>query len=120
MRKAVREIHSPSPQPEDPDWAFDPGLEEDPDTFVELIDRTFYQLSCDGVLVAIIADYPVLLPALHVSKIGVPTSKKDLIFLTSPTAHIWCLTGKALGTLCRTRSGPPTRGTGTGTGLKGR
>ena len=76
----MREIHSPSPQPEDPDRALDPGLEEDPDTFVELIDRTFYQLSCDGALVAIIADYPGLLPASHVSKTGVPTSEKDPYF----------------------------------------
>ena len=64
----MREVHSPPPQPEDPDRAHDPGLEEDPDTFVELIGRTFYQLSCDGALVAIIVDYPGLLPPLHVSK----------------------------------------------------
>ena len=76
----MREIHSPSQQPEDPDRAFDPGLEEDLDIFVELIDRTFYQLSCDGALVAIIADYPGLLPASHVSKTGVPTSEKDPFF----------------------------------------
>ena len=73
----MREVHSPPPQPDDPERALDPGLEEDPDTFVELIDRTFYQLSCDGALVAIIADYPGLLPASHVSKTGVPTSEKD-------------------------------------------
>ena len=94
MQKDVREIHSPPPQPEDPDRAIDPGLEEDPDIFVELIDRTFYQLSCNGALVAIIADYPGLLPASHVSKTGVPTSEKDPLFFASPTAHIWCLTGK--------------------------
>ena len=70
----MREVHSPSPQPEDPDRALDPGLEEDPDTFVELIDRTLYQLCCDGALVAIIADYHGLLPTSHVSKTGVPTS----------------------------------------------
>ena len=107
----MREVHSPSPQPEDPDQALDPGLEEDPDTFVELIDRMFYQLSCDGALVAIIADYPGLLPASHVSKTGVPTSEKNPFFCTSPTAHIWCLIGKVLGTPCRTRSDSPTRGT---------
>ena len=73
----MREVHSLSPQPEDPDRALDPGLEEDPDIFVELIDRTFYQLSCDSALVAIIADYPGLLPASHVNKTGVLTSKKD-------------------------------------------
>ena len=110
----MREIHSPSPQPEDPDRALDPVLEEDPDIFVELIDRTFYQLSCDGALVAIIANYPGLLPASYVSKTRVPTSEKDPFFRTSPTAHIWCFTGKALGTPCRTRSDSPTRGTEAG------
>ena len=73
----MREVHSPSPQPEDPDRALDPRLEEYLYVFVELIDRTFYQLSCDGALVAILADYPGLLPTSHVSKTGVPTSKKD-------------------------------------------
>ena len=73
----MREVHSPFPQPEDPDRALDPVLEEDLDIFVELIDMTFYQLSCDGALVAIIADYPSLLPASHVSKTGVPTFEKD-------------------------------------------
>ena len=57
----MKDVHSPSPQPEDPNRALDSGLKEDPDTFVELVDRTFYQLSCDGVMVAIIADYPGLL-----------------------------------------------------------
>ena len=76
QRKDVREVNNPPPQPEDPDRALDPGLEEDPDVFVELIDMTFYQLSCDDAMVAIIADYPGLLPASHVSKTGVPTSEK--------------------------------------------
>ena len=76
----MREVHSPSPQLEDPDQALDPRLEEDPVIFVELIDMTFYQLSCNGALVAIIADYPGLLPASHVSKTGVPTSEKDPFF----------------------------------------
>ena len=84
MRRAMREVHNPSPQPEDPNRALDPGLKEDPDTFVELVDRTFYQLSCDGALVAIIADYPGLLPVSQVSKIGVPTSKKDSLFVPYP------------------------------------
>ena len=64
----MREIHSLSPQPEDHNRALDPGLEEDADIFVELGDRVFYQAGCDGTLVAIIADYPGLLPASHVSK----------------------------------------------------
>ena len=53
----MREVHNPSPQPEDPDRALGPRLEEDPDVFAELVDMTFYQLSCDGALVAIIVDY---------------------------------------------------------------
>ena len=73
----MKDVHSPSPQSEDPNRALDPGLKEDPDTFVELVHRTFYQLSCDGVMVAIIADYPGLLPVSQVSKARVPTSKKD-------------------------------------------
>ena len=86
----MREVHSPSPQPEDPDRALDLGLEEDPDIFVELVDMTFYQLSCDGALVAIIADYPSLHPASHVSKSGVSTSKKDPLFVPYPP-HMYCV-----------------------------
>ena len=90
----MREIHSPSQQPEDPDRALNPGLEEDPDIFVELIDMMFYQLSCDGALVAIIADYPGLLPASHVSKTGVPTSEKDPFFaLHHRTRMVSCREG---------------------------
>ena len=86
----MREDHSPSPQPEDPDRALDPGLEEDPDIFVELVDRTFYQLSCDGALVAIIADYLGLLPVSHVSKTRDPISKKDPLFAPYPP-HMYCV-----------------------------
>ena len=42
LRKAIKEVSSPSPQLEDPDRALDSGLEEDPVIFVELIDRQFY------------------------------------------------------------------------------
>ena len=66
----MREVHNPPPQPEDHNRALDPGLEEDPDIFVELGDMVFYQASCDGTLVAIIADYPGILPSSHVSKTG--------------------------------------------------
>ena len=72
----MKEFNSPSPQPEDPGRALDPGLEEDPDISVELVDETFYQASCDGTLVAIIADYPSLLPAPRVSKQETYLSKK--------------------------------------------
>ena len=110
----MREIHSPSTQPEDSDRALDPGLEEDPDTFVELVDRTFYQLSCDGALVAIIADYPGLLPVSQVSKARVPTFKKDSLFTLHPPHKLLCLTGKAIGAPSRIRSDSPTRGTEVG------
>ena len=75
LRKAIKEVSSPSPQPEDPDRALDSGVEEDPVISVELIDRQFYQLSCDDAMVAITADYPRLLPALHVRKTKNPNSK---------------------------------------------
>ena len=39
LRKAVEGISSPSPQLEDPERALDPGLEEDPDTTVEFVNR---------------------------------------------------------------------------------
>ena len=93
----MREVYSPSPQPEDPDRAFDPGLEEDPDTFVELIDRTFYELSCDDAMVAIIADYPGLLPASHVSKTVVRTSGKDPFFAHHPPHTYGVLQGRPSG-----------------------
>ena len=68
LRRAVEGISSPSPQPEDPGRALDPGLEEDPDITVELVNGVFYQASCDGASVAIIADYPGLLPVSRVSQ----------------------------------------------------
>ena len=93
----MREVHSLSPQPEDPDRALDPGLEEDPDIFVELIDITFYQLSCDGALVAIIADYLGLLPASHVCKTRVQTSEKDPFFALHPPHTYGVLQGRLSG-----------------------
>ena len=80
LQKAIREVNSPSPQPEDPDRALGPGLEEDLDIFVELVDRQFYQLSCDDAMVAITADYPGLLPTSHVRKTKIPTPKTRIPF----------------------------------------
>ena len=97
LRKAIKEVSSPSPQPEDPGRALDSGLEEDPVIFVDLIDRQFYQLSCDDAMVAIIADYPGLLPASHVRKTGVPTSEKDPLFRTSRTTTYGVLQGRPSG-----------------------
>ena len=79
-------FNSPSPQPEDPGRAFDLGLEEDPDISVELVNGTFYQASCGGASVAIIADYPGLLPASRVSKVEALSSEEDS-FLISRLMH---------------------------------
>ena len=68
LRRDVEGISSPSPQPEDPERALDPGLEEDPDAAVELVNGIFYQASRDGASVAITADYPGLLPSSRVSQ----------------------------------------------------
>ena len=48
---------------------------------MELIDRQFYQLSCDDAMVAIMANYPGLLPASHIRKTKVPTPKKGSPFM---------------------------------------
>ena len=66
LRRAVEGISSPSPQPEDPERALDPGLEEDPDVAMELVDGIFYRVGRDGAPVAITADYPGLLPSSRV------------------------------------------------------
>ena len=60
-------ISSPSPQPEDPEMALDPGLEEDPDAAVELVDGIFIGRAVTAP-VAIVANYPGLLPSSHVSQ----------------------------------------------------
>ncbi|KAF7065043.1 hypothetical protein CFC21_071220 [Triticum aestivum] len=70
LRKAVKEISGPPPQPEDPERSLDPASKEDPDISVELIDRVFYQLSSNEALVAITADYPGLLPASQGRPLG--------------------------------------------------
>ena len=41
-----------------------------------LVEGVFYQTSYDGTEVAIIADYPGLLPASHVSDLNTPYSKE--------------------------------------------
>ena len=69
LRRAVKEINSPPPQPEDPG---DLASQEDPDLSVELIDGVFHQLRKDNALVAITADYPGLLPASQVTETEVP------------------------------------------------
>ena len=74
LRRAVKEISSPPPQPEDPGRSLDPASQEDPDISVELIDGVFHQLSEDNALVAITADYPGLIqtPQVPETEVHVP------------------------------------------------
>ena len=71
LRQTVKEINRCPPQPEDPERSLDPDSKEDPDISVELIDGVFHQLSKDNTLVAIMADYPGLIPASQVTETGV-------------------------------------------------
>ena len=85
LHRAVKEISSPPPQPEDPGRSLDPASQEDPDLSMELIDGVFHQLSKDNALVAIMADYPGLLPASLVTETEVPALSKGIcphVFLT--------------------------------------
>ena len=84
----MKEFNSPSPQPENPGRADDPGLEEDPDISVEFANGTFYQASSGGSLVAITADYLGLLPVSHVSNVGVTTFRKDSFVFSVPYDHM--------------------------------
>ena len=68
LRQDVKEINNPPPQPEDPGRSLDPASREDPDLSVELIDGVFHKLSKDNAFVAIMADYPGLLPASQVTE----------------------------------------------------
>ena len=72
LRRAVKDINNPPPQPEDPERFLDLTSQEDPDISVELIDGVFHQLSIDNALVAITADYPGILPASQVTETEVP------------------------------------------------
>ena len=71
LRRTVESIHSPAPQPEDPERSLDPSSEEDPDIKVELIDGVFHQLSIDNASFAITADYPEISPVSRVTATGV-------------------------------------------------
>ena len=86
LRRAVKEISSPPPQPDDPERSLDPTSQEGPEISVELIDGVFYQLSMDNALVAITADYPGLIPASQVTEIKVPVPRigvRPLMFSVS-------------------------------------
>ena len=71
LRQEVKDISSRPPQPKDPERSLNPDSEEDPDISVDLIDGVFHQLSKDNTLVAIMADYPGLIPDSQVTETGV-------------------------------------------------
>ena len=85
-QKVIAGIYSPAPQPENRNRDLDPGYKEDPDIFVELEEGVFYQASYDGTVVPIMADYPSLLPASHVSNQEI-SPPKELPHCTSPTTQ---------------------------------
>ena len=97
-------IHSPTPQPEDPERSLDPASEEDLDIKVELIDGVFHQLSMDNALVAIMADYPGLSSASQVTMTGVLTPLLHPCLLLT-TAYQRRLAGGAFKAGSRTRGG---------------
>ena len=102
----MKEINNPSLQLEDPGRALNPGLEEDPDISVELVDGTFYQASRDGALVAILADYPGLLPVLNVSKARALNSE----LCHALSAHVVFLQKRPLGRCAEPMGGSSARG----------
>ena len=106
----MKEFNSPSPQPEDPGWALDPELEEDPDISVEFVNGTFYQASSGGSLVAIVMDYPGLLPVLHVSNVGVPTFRMSSFVLLYLMLRCRTFIETSVGTPCGTRGVLSARG----------
>ena len=71
--------NSPPPQPKDTERSLDLDSQEDPNLAVELIDGVFHQLSKDNTLVAIMADYPGLLPASKVTETEVPVLSRGFI-----------------------------------------
>src|SRR3954463_11243787 len=93
LRQEAKDIDSRPPQPEDPERSYNPDSEEDPDIAVELIDGLFHQLSKDNTLVAIMADYPGLIPACQVTETGVFIPLRGIpfscipVFLTTPVFH---------------------------------
>ena len=75
LRRAIKDISSLPPQPENSGRSLDPASQEDPDISVELIDGVFHQLSEDNALVDSTADYPGLIPTPQVLEIEVPVPR---------------------------------------------
>ena len=108
LRRTVESIHSPAPQPEDPERSLDLSYEEDPDIKVELIDGVFHQLSMDNALVAITADYPGLSPAPPGDCDQSPDTIISSLCISDHRIQ-WCLAGGTFKAGSRTRGGWPTR-----------
>src|SRR4051812_29190335 len=90
----VKNIHCPSPQPEDYARNEDSGFREDQDIYIEFDDGVFYQASLDGLEVAITADYPRLCPFSVVS-IRETSSKRSPYLHPTPHTKMWFI-GSAL------------------------
>ena len=101
----MKEISSPPPQPEDPEWSLDPDSQEDPDLCVELIDGVFHQLSRDNTLVAITADYAGLPPASKVTETEVPVLSRGSIHVECRKPIVFHFAGEILEAEGRARGG---------------
>ena len=75
---------------------------------VELVNGTFHQASCDGASVAIVADYPRLLPTSRVSKAETLSSKEDSFLIPCLRYRIFVET--IIRTRCRAPGGLSTKG----------
>ena len=77
---------------------------------MELVDGTFYQASCDGTLLAIIADYPGLLPASRVSKAEALTSEEDSFLIPCVMHKYRIFIETTIGMRCRALGGLSAKG----------
>lgn len=91
----VEKIHCPAPSRENHAHNEDPGFNEDPNIFIELIDGVYCHASLDGSEVAIMADYPGLLPSSDVST-HKTSSQKEPSPWASPTALTRAQKGRCL------------------------
>ena len=73
----IEGINSTAPQPEDRFPNAGPRYDEDMDIGIELEDGFFYQACREGAVVAIVADYPGLIPSSHVSTQDISHQKED-------------------------------------------
>lgn len=82
-----------------------------------LAEGVFYQASYDGTEVAIIADYPGLLPASHIShQVKISLSRASSHYLTHRTVS--CSTGEAFGASRYSGGGSKESGSGAEQGFQ--